>query len=478
MTEAGMSETWTQWEGHILNGEFPLQRYLGGSDHSAVFLTERTGEPQRAVKFISVDPADRDSQLLRWKAAVALTHPNLIRIFETGQCKLGDAELLYVVMEYAEEDLSQILPQRSLTPAEAQESLRPVLKVLAHIHGLGFVHGSVRPSNIMAIGDQVKLSSDTLRAPGDAGRRAEETSVYAAPETARGEFSPAGDAWSLGVTVIEVLTRRRPDWNPAQPGSPALPEGLPEPFLEIVRRCLQVDPKQRWTAAELTARLEEKQHAAAEPPTQAVARPQVKDDEKPVKWLYLLALAAAVLLVIVVIVVSRSKKSEPAEHPVPPAQAQQPESHPPASAAPQPGDVRREPKPRPGKPGRTPSASKVEAQSPTEAVPLPAASPGSSLPPGVVHQVLPEVSASARDTIAGKVRVRVKVEVDTSGNVVSASFDSPGPSKYFARLAIEAAQRWRFSPAQVDGRAVASQWLLRFGFTRTDTEVVATRTAP
>ncbi len=472
-----MSETWKQWEGHILNGEFPLRRYLGGSDHSAVFLTERAGEPQRAVKFISVDPADRDSQFLRWKAAAAITHPNLLRIFETGQCKLGDTELLYVVMEYAEEDLSQILPQRPLTPAEAQESLRPVLKVLAHIHGQGFVHGSVRPSNIMAVGDQVKLSSDTLRAPVDAGRRADETSVYAAPETARGEFTPAADAWSLGVTVIEVLTRRLPDWNLSQPGSPALPEGLPNPFLEIVRHCLQVDPKQRWTTAEITAQLEGQQPAAAKPSTQAGARPQVKDDERSVKWPYFLALAVAVFVVIAVIVVSRSKNSERAEYPVSPAQAQQPESHPPASAVPQPGDVRREPKPRPGKPGRTPSAPEVEAQSPTEAAP-PAASPSSSLPPGVVHQVLPEVSASARDTITGKVRVRVKVAVDTFGNVESASLDSPGPSKYFSRVAIEAAQRWKFSPAQVGGRAVASQWLLRFGFTRTDTEVVATRTAP
>ena len=84
-----MTETWKQWEGHILNGEFPLQRYLGGSDHSAVFLTERAGEPQRAVKFISVDLADRDSQLLRWKAAAVVTHPNLLRIFETGENRVA-----------------------------------------------------------------------------------------------------------------------------------------------------------------------------------------------------------------------------------------------------------------------------------------------------------------------------------------------------------------------------------------------------
>jgi len=35
-----MSEIWAKWEGQIINGVFPLRRFLGGSDHSGVFLTE------------------------------------------------------------------------------------------------------------------------------------------------------------------------------------------------------------------------------------------------------------------------------------------------------------------------------------------------------------------------------------------------------------------------------------------------------
>ena len=34
-----MSEAWKRWEGRTVDGRFPLQRYLGGSGHSAVFLT-------------------------------------------------------------------------------------------------------------------------------------------------------------------------------------------------------------------------------------------------------------------------------------------------------------------------------------------------------------------------------------------------------------------------------------------------------
>src|SRR5262249_54123601 len=33
------SEVWTRWQGHVINGVFPLGRYLGCSDHSGVFLT-------------------------------------------------------------------------------------------------------------------------------------------------------------------------------------------------------------------------------------------------------------------------------------------------------------------------------------------------------------------------------------------------------------------------------------------------------
>ena len=36
-----MTELWKQWEGEVINGEFHLREYLGGTDHSAVFLTER-----------------------------------------------------------------------------------------------------------------------------------------------------------------------------------------------------------------------------------------------------------------------------------------------------------------------------------------------------------------------------------------------------------------------------------------------------
>src|SRR4051794_23110554 len=65
-----MLRDWKQWEGQVVNGTFPLRQHLGGSEHSAVFLTERRGrEPQRAViKLIPADPATTAAQLARWES--------------------------------------------------------------------------------------------------------------------------------------------------------------------------------------------------------------------------------------------------------------------------------------------------------------------------------------------------------------------------------------------------------------------------
>jgi len=84
----------------------------------------------------------------------------------------------------------------------------------------------------------------------------------------------------------------------------------------------------------------------------------------------------------------------------------------------------------------------------------------------VLHEEIPKASKSARDTIHGHIRVAVRVTVDKSGTVVSDTLDDPGPSHYFARLATQAARKWKFSPADDQRPRV---WLLRFEFGREGT---------
>ena len=188
-----MSHDWKQWEGQVVEGKYSLLRYLGGSEYSAVFLTEfRQNEgPQRAaIKLIPASTGGQDDlQLSRWGAAAELSHPHLISIFDGGRCEIGGAPLLYIVMECADENLAQVIPSRALTADEAREMLGAVLDALAYLHGKGFVHGHLKPANIMASDDQLKLSSDGIRRVGEALDRSGRLDEYDPPEHAPEAFA-------------------------------------------------------------------------------------------------------------------------------------------------------------------------------------------------------------------------------------------------------------------------------------------------
>ncbi|MGC1620902.1 MAG: TonB family protein [Candidatus Acidiferrum sp.] len=88
------------------------------------------------------------------------------------------------------------------------------------------------------------------------------------------------------------------------------------------------------------------------------------------------------------------------------------------------------------------------------------------------------MSQKALATIHGRVRVGVKLHVDAAGAVSGAELDSPGPSKFFADLALQAAKKWVFTPPEVNGNSVASEWRLRFVFTQSGAKVSPTQTVP
>src|SRR5882757_9557 len=285
-----VTENWKPQEGKIVAGKFRLTQQLGGSDHSVVFLTERTEEPKKAV--IKLVPAvNAESQILRWKLDTKLPHPHLLRIFESGQCELNGHQLLYVVMEYAEEDLSQILPHRNLTANEAREMLPPVLDALTYLHGKGFVHGGLKPANILAIADRVKLSSDSISAISEevVADGSKTPGAYDPPEALEGKISAREDVWSLGMTLAEVLTLHRPVYDPAKKQEPSLPKELEAPFRDIVKGCLQLDPKNRLTITEIKTQLA---------PSPAIPKPvQSKlPAGKSSKLLYLVPVAALVVI--------------------------------------------------------------------------------------------------------------------------------------------------------------------------------------
>ncbi len=427
------------WEGQIVDGKFPLRCWLGASDHSAVFLTE-ADSAKAAIKLVAADTLEANLQLLRWQQAAQLLHPHLMRVLTEGRCQIGGAPLLYLVTEYAEENLFEILLQRALTSGETQDLLQSVVDALAYLHGKGFVHGHIQPSNILAQGNQVKLSVDSVRAAGQPSDSAARGSVYAAPELNTEALSPAVDVWSLGVTMVAALTQRPAASDPTGRKEAEIPASVPEPFRSIARAGLRRDPKQRWTIAEIKSRLKTVHPVAAAPP------PIKSKPSRPPLRPGLLIPVVAILLLVGVFVGSKllSRHEEPSVENT--GKTEQPSAVPSAAAV---------------QPSVSPSVTR-----PADPVPAKATVKGE-----VARQVLPTVPQSARNTIQGKVKVGVRVQVDPSGRVSSATLASPGPSKYFAKVALKAAQQWQFTPPQQNGQPASSAWLLRFQFGRTGTQV-------
>jgi TonB family protein len=524
--EAEMSEQQHAWTGQTVAGRYLLGKYLGGTGHGKVFSTEivHARAVQVAIKLISEAKLEgtANRQLSRWREFVGISHTNLLKILDCGKCELDGEVHLFVVQEYADEDLGDILPERALTMDEARGMIEPVIEMLALLHGRNLVHTRLHPGNILAMGDQIKLASDSITPKGEASGLTSPVEGFSAPEWGSVAADPATDIWSLGATIVTVLSQKVPVFGEHH-GGLILPEEVKEPFARIVKECLTKEPSQRPSIAKVRSLLNapitpvvkevprevireaEKVPPKIEPVVAPVSKavppplPPVPAKRKPVapvspvrpaqarkerKKSYLLPIAAIAIVAVLLFTVPKlfRQHSDAAISPAVtspvatnteiPKSASQTKSSPPAAAG-----------------------KKVEQKSATEepsltATSQPAAAPGpvakiqskpSSDPAAkgeVLDQVLPDISEKARATIQGRVRLDVKLQVNATGTVDSAELNGPANSKYFSDQAIKAAKRWQFSAPEIDGHSVPSQWLIHFEFTQTATNVHPAQVTP
>jgi len=270
-----MSDLWKQWIGQTVDAQFPLLQHLGHTEHSAVFLTEyrssQTQSQKAAIKFISAETPTAARQLTLWSQISQFHHPGLSPIYHAGRCRLTGMDLLYVVTELADEHLAQILPQRPLTPEETRQMLDPVVDALAYLHHKGMAHGHIKPSNILAARDFLKLSSDTVVPVGESPDPQRERDVYDAPERATTPVAAAADIWSLGQTLVETLTQQTAVLPDNEQVDPFVPESIPEPFREIARRSLHRNPARRCCPADVATLLNPAVVSAPQPHPEPIA---------------------------------------------------------------------------------------------------------------------------------------------------------------------------------------------------------------
>jgi TonB family protein len=374
---------------------------------------------------------------------------------------------LYAVMDYADQTLAQLLLHRALTDDEAREMLLPTLDALTFLHGRNLVQGQLKPANILVVGDQLKLASDTIRRVGEGTMSTGTPTVYDPPEARHGMSSTAGDIWALGASLFEGLTCRPPSGLCEPRGTVVLPADFSPTFSDIVARCLSPSPQDRPSVTELVAwacgrsvwsapaaTIETPALVLPEPrtpePAPQTAPPQIASESArpaprvarfPKPGVSLAVMVGAVVILALGWTGVRVFRTH--RVPAPPAVQAPGESLSPAPGA------------------AAPAKAPVSAASTTK--------PGQSdvtTSPSSLQQVIPDVPLSARRTIRGHLKVWVRVIVDQDGSVSAAVADRAGPSRYFQRLAIEAARKWTFPPVDTPSRRLMQ---VRFDFSRDGT---------
>jgi hypothetical protein len=275
-----MIEFWKSCEGQSV-GSYLLEKHLGGlANHAVYAAVSRQGDQSVAIKLLQVDGTERERRLGAWSALPPLCHPHLIRVFEAGECEIDGIPLLYLVMERADGDLASVLAERALAAGEAEETLDQALQALTYLHERGYVYGGLKPSRVMAIGEEVKLATDCISIQDD------------------GSISPEDEAWSLGATLVQALSQNSPEPDSGD-ADPAVPPSLPEPFLTIARNCLRRDPKLRWSLAQITSHLRGPQSAGSQSAAPSVpAEPETRRTRTSSYWIAAAALTAVTILIL------------------------------------------------------------------------------------------------------------------------------------------------------------------------------------
>lgn len=198
-------------------GSWSLQRLLGEGGMGQVWLANRADaefKMKAAVKLIReeiatpmlVERFKQERQIL-----ADLTHPHIAKLYDGGTTDQG---LPYLVMEFVQgETIDRWCWARNLSVPAVLKLFRQTCQACGYAHRQGLIHRDIKPGNIMVdFNNMVKLMDfgiaghDGERSPGELPI----TPDYASPERIMGASgSSACDMYSLGLTLLKVLTKKK-----------------------------------------------------------------------------------------------------------------------------------------------------------------------------------------------------------------------------------------------------------------------------
>jgi eukaryotic-like serine/threonine-protein kinase len=266
--------------------------------------------------YLATDPLARARFVREGQTLAALSHPNLVSLYDVG----AESGVSFAVMELVNgETLQAKLAAGRLSMRRVTDYAAQIARGLSAAHDKGVVHRDLKPANIIVAGDgHVKvLDFGLAKSDGEQGaaRRSEADTAlatdpgmvmgtvgYMSPEQVRGLASDArSDIFSFGAVLYEMATRSRAfDRESAAETMTAIlkddapqisPDlGVPPALERIIRRCLEKRPEDRFrSAADLAFQID----TLASPTGRIEAPPRTEPAGRPARAAVMAAMFAA-----------------------------------------------------------------------------------------------------------------------------------------------------------------------------------------
>jgi serine/threonine protein kinase len=196
-------------------------------------------------------PPARQRLLSEGRLLLELSHPHIVRAYA---CMVRPQPLV-VLETLPGATLEYLLDEGRLSVEETAVLGLQLCSALHYLHGRGVLHLDLKPSNIISVCGLAKLLDLSIAQPPGPGRAGVGTRVYMAPEQRDGSLlSAATDVWGVGAVLFECLAGVRAlDEKLQAEGARwrAVQESAPEPLGRAILACLEPEPEQRPSVAEL-----------------------------------------------------------------------------------------------------------------------------------------------------------------------------------------------------------------------------------
>lgn len=256
----------------VLAGRYHLLRLIGQGGMADVYLAEdQILKRTVAVKILRSSLTGDPIYITRFhreaSAAAALSHPNIVAIYDVGE----EDELYYIVMEYVRgQTLKNLIYKRgALHHVEAIDIMKQVVAGTADAHHHGIIHRDLKPQNILVTDSgTVKIADFGIASISSLSQVTETDTVmgslhYLAPEIARGEKATAqSDIYALGIVFYELLRGEVP-FNGESPVNIALKHmrdeipsvrefnpSIPQSVENIIIKATAKNVKDRYASAD------------------------------------------------------------------------------------------------------------------------------------------------------------------------------------------------------------------------------------